>query len=372
MIIGMGLVGGSLAGALKAADAKKVIFGVDVDAKSVSEARRLGIIDAGVSFPPEFSQEAAMSALITEQDPDIIVLSVPIGSFETWFRSIAAADYTGVVTDVGSTKEPVINSAEALLPRLSHFVPGHPMAGSEAGGIHAARADLFEGAYWVLTPLESTDIHVFRRLHTLLTSIGARVISVDAAEHDRAVAVVSHVPHITASSLVTLAERYAGDNGDLLRLAAGGFKDTTRVAAGSPQLWTDIVLNNAGIIAEELDDLTKILASAADMIRSKDEAGVFKLLKAAADVRRSLPAKWVPESAKLTEVRIPMDNRPGIIADITAAAGRTGCNIQAIEIDHQTEDRAILQLTLTDEGQLDAFLSALRDANFKPFASEII
>jgi prephenate dehydrogenase len=157
----------------------------------------------------------------------------------------------------------------------------------------------------------------------------------------------------------------------MLRLAAGGFKDTTRVAAGSPDLWTGILLDNADIIADELSEYTHILSSIESLIRTHDEKGLYKILADAADTRRALPAKWAPDSAKLIELRIPMDNRPGIIAEITAAAGRTGCNIQAIEIDHQTEERAVLELILTDEGDIDGFIATLEELKFKPYRKDL-
>jgi prephenate dehydrogenase len=365
LIIGLGLIGGSLAESLRASENIPVkIFGVDLNAESVSTALDLGIIDDGVVFE-------SVIELLSDDTLDLVVLATPVDSYPQWFDILEKSGYAGVVTDVGSTKVPVIKYAQTHLKNIKYFIPGHPMAGSEAGGISAARADLFDGAYWILTPDEETDIHVYRRLHTLLASLGARVISTTPAEHDRVIAIVSHVPHIAASSLVSLVGNHAGENGDMLRLAAGGFKDTTRVAAGSPDLWTGILLDNADIIADELCEYTHILSSIESLIRTRDEKGLHKILADAADARRALPAKWAPDSAKLIELRIPMDNRPGIIAEITAAAGRTGCNIQAIEIDHQTEERAVLELILTDEGDIDGFIATLEELKFKPYRRDL-
>jgi prephenate dehydrogenase len=374
LIIGVGLIGGSLAGALKTRDAGLKVVGVDADPFTVKTALDLGIIDEGkVCGGPvqgavgETDESVSLESILSGEEIDLVILATPVNTYPEWFRFLARSDYAGVVTDVGSTKQAVVAYAREALPRIGCFVPGHPMAGSEAGGISAANAELFDGAYWILTPCDRTDAHVFRRLHTLLTAIGARVISVDPAEHDRVIAIVSHVPHIAAASLVALAGHHAGKDGDLLRFAAGGFKDTTRVAAGNPDLWTGILLDNADIVADALREFTQILSSAEDMLRSKNREGLYETLKAAAAARKALPAKWIPESSQLIEVRIPMGNRPGIVAEITAVAGRAGCNIQAIEIDHQTEERAVLTLTLTDEGHIDDFITTLQTAGFKPY-----
>jgi prephenate dehydrogenase len=371
LIIGMGFIGGSLAGALKMADETVRIYGVDTDPEAIRTAIEGGLVDGGAVFSPEGDHDAIMR-ILKDHPIDLAVLCTPVDSYPAWFQILEGSGYRGIITDVGSTKEPAIAHAKAHLHRTRSFIAGHPMAGSEVSGIAGARSDLFDGVYWILTPdkRNDLDLQAFRRLHGLLTSIGARVISVDPAEHDRLIAIISHIPHVAASSLVALAGNHAGGNGEMFRLAAGGFKDTTRVAAGSPDLWTGILLNNADIVAEELDEFARIITSMAEMIRNRDAAGVHRLLSEAAEIRKSLPAKWLPESAKLIVVQISMDNRPGIIAKITTAAGQSGCNIQAIEIIHQTEERAVLELTLTDEGNFDAFIATLNDADLKAYIRE--
>ncbi|MDR1953560.1 MAG: prephenate dehydrogenase/arogenate dehydrogenase family protein, partial [Clostridiales Family XIII bacterium] len=303
LIIGMGFIGGSLAGALREADETVRIYGVDTDFEAIRTAIEGGLIEGGEAFSP-VGDHAAIMRILKENPIDLVVLCTPVDSYPTWFQILDDSDYRGIITDVGSTKEPAIAYAKAHLCRTSSFIAGHPMAGSEVSGIAGARSDLFDGAYWILTPdkRNDLDIHAFRRLHGLLTSIGARVISVDPAEHDRLIAIISHIPHVAASSLVALAGDHAGGNGEMFRLAAGGFKDTTRVAAGSPDLWTGILLNNADIVAEELDEFARIITSMAEMIRNRDAEGVHRLLSEAAEIRKSLPAKWLPESAKLIVV----------------------------------------------------------------------
>jgi prephenate dehydrogenase len=359
MIIGLGLIGGSVAGALKAEDPKIRIYGLDISAEAAGRALKLGLAD-------ETPDRAESVRLLADGEIDLVVLAAPVDAYGAWFDLIGESGYEGVVTDTGSTKEPAISLASEHLKKPERFVPGHPMAGSEQEGIDGARPDLFKNAYWILTPGERTDIYAFRRLHELLTQLGARVLSIDPAEHDRAVAIISHVPHIAAAALVLLAGGHSGENGDLLRLAAGGFKDTTRIASGSSELWTGILLNNAEVVTDELAELSGIISRFGSLISAGDADGVRKLLRDASAIRSSLPSKWVKASAKLIEVRIPMDDRKGIIAEITTAAGHSDCNIEAIDIDHQTEDRAVLELILTDEGDLDGFIETLKSSGFKP------
>jgi len=260
----------------------------------------------------------------------------------------------------------VLKAVREHMPDPSRFVGGHPMAGSELSGVSAARADLFDGAYWLLTPAEDTDPEVFRSLHALVTAIGARVIAVDAAAHDEAVAIVSHVPHVAAAALVDLAAAHSGERQELLRLAAGGFKDTTRIAAGSADLWTGICLDNAEALSEGLEELSARLETFRRALDSRDSETVREWLARAAEVRRSLPAQWVPHTASLAELAVPMLDRPGVVAEITGAASRAGCNIEAIDIDHQSESSAVLVLVLTDEGDYRALLTDLITRGYEP------
>jgi prephenate dehydrogenase len=354
---------------LKSADAGvgdgvPFIYGYDADEEACTAAIGLGYVDVAVSHGDLRELLSGGTAAI-----DLVVLAVPAGALGEWFALIADSGYKGVVTDVCSTKAGAVELARSLLRYPEHFVPGHPMAGSEQSGLAAANAGLFSGAYWILTPGEDTDAEAYGGVHALLASVGARVISVSPAEHDRVVAIVSHVPHVAAAALVTLVGNHAGKDGDMLRLAAGGFKDTTRVASGSADLWAGILTDNADVVAEELSEYGQIISEFERLVRAGDAdslRSLRSLLSDAATVRSSLPSKWTSQSEALTTVRVPMDDRRGIIAEITAAAGRAGCNIEAIDIDHITEDRAELELVLTDEGDPNGFICALEAAGFRP------
>lgn len=361
-IIGVGLIGGSLAAAAKRLDAPPLVLGIDTDVEALAYALDNGIVDAALA-PDDL---LASGRFGPSGDIELVVLATPASYAEEWLERLSSAGYRGLVTDVASTKSGVLDAASRVLGSGAMFVGGHPMAGSELSGVQAARPDLFDGAYYILTPTDSTDPEAFRRLHTFISSLGARVITVEPAEHDRAVAIISHVPHVTASALVDLAKAHAGEGDELLRLAAGGFKDTTRIAAGSPDLWTGICLDNAEALSQGIEELRDVLGEFAARVRARDAEGIRDWLERAADVRRALPSQWVPATAALWELLIPMIDRPGIVAEVTSSVGRAGCNIEAIEIDHQSESSAVLVLVLTDEGDHPQLVRDLEKRGFEP------
>ena len=367
-IVGVGLIGGSLAAALKALpeERRPRLLGVARRAETREYALANGIVDEALD--PEAAVEAGwFGPADSEAAADLVVIGAPPSATVDWIRRLGGLGYQGVVTDVASTKAGVVAAAGEYLT-VATFIGGHPMAGSERSGVEAARADLFKDAYYVLTPSADTPPETYRALHALATSLGARVIAIDPSMHDEAVAVVSHAPHVAAAALTRLAARRANTEEGVLRLAAGGFKDTTRIAAGSPELWTGICMDNAVALGESLAALTADLTAFGDALAAGDATALDAWLASAAEVRRALPARWVPATEALTELFVPVTDRPGAVADVTLAASRCGCNIEDIEIDHQSEATAVLRLVLTDEGDLDGLLSTLRDSGFEPTA----
>lgn len=357
-IAGLGLIGASLAASLRAAYPSIEIFGADIDARTRDVALERGWVD-GASAP----DDGAFRAFVTERC-DLAVVATPVDAAESILGLLADWGFAGVITDTASTKAHLAEAAASILPHPCNYVPGHPMAGSEVNGIEGARADLFKGAYWILCPDEATPPEHFTRLHELITGMSARVIALRREDHDQSIAIVSHVPHFMASSLMQLASRHADADRSLLRLAAGGFKDSTRIAAGSPELWCGIAFDNADAIRAGLDEIIGIIASFSDALERGDRAGFTRLLAEAAQARRALPAAWVPSTEDLLEVRIPMEDRRGVVAEVTTIASAAGCNIQSIEIDHITEDSAVLSLVLTDEGDVGKLSTSLIKAGF--------
>ena len=358
-VVGVGLIGGSIAAGACSLSARPLVRGIDPDEAALGHAVGQGVVDEAAT--PE---EAFDRGWLAGGGDDLFVLATPVTLVLEWIRRLAESGFVGTVTDVASTKAAVVEAAEAAFGDAAAFVGGHPMAGSERSGVEAASAELFRGAYYVLTPGAGSDMDAYRRVHSFVTSLGARVISVDPTEHDEAVALISHVPHMAAAALTNLAAR--GERQDILRLAAGGFKDMTRIAAGSPALWTGISVENREAILRGVDDLAGVLQEYRDLLEARDAGGITDWLEEAAGVRRRIPAQWVPATTDLMELTMPVRDRPGVVSEVTTAVGRHGCNIEDIEIDHETEDRALLRLVLTDEGDLVGLVSDLEGRGYEP------
>lgn len=356
-IAGLGLIGASLAAALREAYPAVQLYGADIDESTCEIAVQRNWVD-GACAPEAPGFRAFVGSA------DLVVVATPVDATESILRLLAEWDYAGVITDTASTKEHIAQVAGDILPHPQNYVPGHPMAGSEVNGIEGARPELFKGAYWILCPDASTPPEHFTRLHELVTGMGARVIALRREDHDQSVAIVSHVPHFMASSLMQLANRHADKDRSLMRLAAGGFKDSTRIAAGSPELWCGIAFDNAPAIKAGLDEMCQIIQSFSQALEQGDRMTLTRLLADAAEARRALPAAWVPSTEDLLEVRIPMEDRRGVVAEVTTIASAAGCNIQSIEIDHITEDSAVLSLILTDEGDVGKLSTSLIKAGF--------
>jgi prephenate dehydrogenase len=362
LIVGVGLIGGSIAAALKAlGDCAPYVRGIDIEPHAIEEARAKGFIDEGALANAD---EGQLVAWLADGQTDLVVLAIPASSAAEWFERIEQSGYRGILTDVASTKAAITRLAEHLLSRSTRYIPGHPMAGSEVNGIEGARATLFQNAHWILCPDEHSDPQAYTRLHEFVTSLGARSITLPREEHDEAIAVVSHVPHMVASALVQLAGSHARDQQEIFRLAAGGFKDTTRIAAGSPELWCGIALDNREALSQGLGEIRQIISRIEASLEAGDARALNRLLTDAARLRASIPSTWVPDSSRLVEVRIPMANRSGVVAQVTGFAAKAACNIQSIDIDHINEATAILELILTDEGDIGRFMGMLIDGGF--------
>jgi len=344
-IIGTGLIGGSVGLALRRAGVE--VRGVDRDPERARRALAMGALDAAVPT----ATEAATGA-------DLVVVAVPVGEIPG--AVIAALDAgASAVTDVGSVKRPVVDAVEEARPELAgRFVGGHPMAGSEQDGLDGAAADLFAGATWVLTPTERTDPTTFAVVRARLRSIGAEVFAVGPDEHDALVAVVSHVPQLAATTLMDVAARRGADHALLLRLAAGGFRDMTRIAAGHPGIWPDICVANRDAIVAALDQYVDALAEIRSMVATGDRARLLEVLQRARAARRSLPTGFAAD-VELAELHVPIADRPGSLAEVTTLAGTLGVNIADVEIAHSVEGSGGVLVLLLAAVDADDFVAAL-------------
>ncbi|MBI1284775.1 MAG: prephenate dehydrogenase/arogenate dehydrogenase family protein [Thiobacillus sp.] len=274
-IVGTGLIGGSFALALKQADAVGEVLGVGRNTAKLTLARELGLVDRAVDW-----SEAGQA--------DCILLAVPVGETESVLRRLAPHLKAGaIVTDAGSTKLNVVAAARTTLGgRFADFVPGHPIAGSEQSGPGAARADLYHGKRVVLTPQTDTHTDAVTIVKALWQATGAEVETLDAALHDRVFAAVSHLPHLAAYALVDdLARRADGDT--FFRFAASGFRDFTRIAGSSPEMWRDIALSNREALLAELDAYLDALRTLRQAVSDEDAAGLLEIFSRARNAREN-------------------------------------------------------------------------------------
>ena len=315
-VIGVGLIGGSVA--LAARDRLgATVAGFDSSAEAISEAAGRGVLDS-----------CARDVAEAVDGAEAVFVAVPVGTLAAAVRdALAAAPGDCVITDVGSTKRAIVAAAAD-----ERFVGGHPLAGAESAGVRHARADLFEGATWYLTPTESTSGILYERLHRILHRFGARPAAIDAQAHDTILATVSHLPHVLANVLVAqAAEALESGPHPPERLPATGpsFRDATRVAGAPSSIWTDIYLSNADALGGAIEHTVAALQRIKRTLSDGDgEAIAAWNDRAQEDRRRLLEAQLA--GGPLSELRVSVPNRPGVIAQLALELGRAGVNIADI------------------------------------------
>ncbi|MFN0027684.1 MAG: prephenate dehydrogenase [Acidimicrobiales bacterium] len=340
-IVGLGLIGGSIGLALR--QRGWTVSGQDRNEDRHDQAMAGGVIDR-VGLDPT---------------AEITFVATPVGALSDAVTE-ALAHTSGLVTDVGSVKAPVVSAVDD--PR---FVGGHPMAGSELIGLDGADADMFSGAVWVLTPRSTTPDATFTAVASIVADLGAEVVAVAAEAHDGLVAVVSHVPHLTAATLMTLADERAEDHAALLRLAAGGFRDMTRIASGHPAIWPDICAENRDAILTTLDQLIEGLGRMRQLVEANNRGGLTEVLERARHARSNLPARSVrPE--EMAEVRVPIPDRTGAAAELFTLAAELGVNIASFEVVHSLEGSRGVAVLLVDAQRAELFRGGLLARRFKP------
>ena len=275
-LIGVGLIGGSFALALREAGLVREIVGVGRSAENLSAALGMYVIDASLTDPAQAVQGA-----------DLVLLAVPVGQMGESMAAIAPhlGAHT-VVTDVGSTKQEVVTLARQYLgAHLSRFVPGHPIAGAEKSGVKAARGELFRERNVVLTPLAETDAAAVELVTRLWQRCGAKVSQMGAADHDAVFAAVSHLPHVLAFALVDYIASQTNAE-QLFGFAASGFRDFTRIAGSSPEMWRDICLANRDTMLSQLSGFERELAQIKALLEQGDGAALVQLFSRARDARQ--------------------------------------------------------------------------------------
>lgn len=321
-IVGVGLIGGSLGMAWKAAGAVAEVIGIARRPETIDEAISVGAIDRGTLDLAEGVGEA-----------DVVILAAPVLSIVPLFRALRPHVKPGtIISDVGSTKEQICRTIWLEGTGDGLFIGGHPMAGSEREGVLAADPYLFENAPYILVPPADAPQESVDRLASLVRSSGARPLVMDAEVHDRIVAAVSHIPHLIATALVRFAAEEAETTPGVLELAAGGFRDTTRVASGPEDVWTDICMTNVSRISAGLERFEEVLRRLRETLSRQDADGLYEALAYSRRVRQKLPAKAKGILSTVHEIVVHVVDRPGAIAEVTQILAAAGINIIDIEI----------------------------------------
>jgi prephenate dehydrogenase len=314
-VLGVGLIGGSIGLAARERLEADVV-GFDPDRESVARALDLGAL-----------KEAADSAEGAVAGADLVFCAAPVRALpEVVAAALTASGEDAVVTDVGSTKRELVASV-AGHAAADRFIGGHPLAGAETAGVEHARGDLFEGARWYLTPGAGAGGMHYDRLQRAVAGLGARPEAVDAESHDRVMATVSHLPHVIANVLVAQAQAALSEESERLPQVGPSFRDTTRVAGANPAVWTDIFAANSDAVAGEIDRVVERLRAAADLLRAGDAGALERWQRKAGEARHRL-AEAGMAGGDLRELRVTVDNRPGVVAEIALALGRAGVNIE--------------------------------------------
>ena len=321
-IIGVGLIGGSMGLAIRGWNLANQVTGVDTDLANLELALEL-----------EAVHRISQNNLAAVADADLVVIATPVGLTPGLVSEIAPYLRQGcIVTDVGSTKADVVNQVERLMPLGTSFIGGHPMTGAETAGVKGADRYLFENAIYILTPSKNTEKKALEKMKMLIEGLGARCIELDPQEHDIMVAAVSHLPHLVATALVNTASELDQEYDGLLMLAAGGFRDTTRVASGNPLMWKDICLTNKESILKALDKFAEALERARTLVERCDDLGLKREFEQARELRKNIPSKIKGYWPQAFEIVVTVPDKPGIIGNLANLLGKEGININDIEI----------------------------------------
>lgn len=356
-VIGLGLIGGSIAKALRKKLGIKDITAVDCDTASLNQAVREGVVTRGFT---------ELNAFVFNSD--IIFLCTPVRHSIGYLKIISEnARRDCIVTDVGSTKGQIIRYVDSM-PDHPCFIGGHPMTGGEKMGYSASFAHIFENAYYILTPGKGADSKAMECMAQLVQGIGAIPIPLDADEHDRITGGISHLPHIIAYTLVNLIKEMDSHDGKMQMLAAGGFKDITRIASSSPEMWENIVLSNKDKVLEILREYLELLGRVRNYIESDDSINIYNFFQSSKNYRDSFSSTKKGLIDPVYNIIVDVEDKPGIIGEIATILGSNGINIKNINVSNSREyEQGCLTITLTDLQSVNSAFDLLVSRGYKVY-----
>lgn len=322
-IIGLGLIGGSLALCIKKAHPQSLIVGYDVNSEQRRLAKILGVIDEIAETIPEGAKEA-----------DLIIIAIPVTEVLSTIDVLKDIPLKPncIITDTGSTKVKIVNKAEVFKEKGITFIGGHPMAGSHKSGVIAAKEILFENAFYLFTPKSPENDMAINQLKTWLKGTKAKFLVISPEEHDYLTGVISHFPHVIAASLVHQAEKTSREHSLVTRLAAGGFRDITRIASSSPEMWRDISLHNKEVLIEILNQWEQEMKYVKNMLETEDSQQIYDYFSTAKQYRDELPMKEKGAIPSFYDLYVEIPDYPGVVSEITGYLAEENISITNIRI----------------------------------------
>lgn len=341
-IVGLGLIGSSLALCIKKEHPDTLIVGIDAQPSSEAFALKRNIIDQKAT---SFDEEAQLA--------DIILLCSPVKSTLKQLNRLSQLMLKDsvIITDVGSTKVEIDSVAEKA--GLACFIGGHPMAGSHKSGVTAADDQLFENAYYILTSTKKQDKRV-AVIKELLRGTQAKFVLLSATEHDQITGMLSHLPHIIAAGLVNQSKAFNEEHPRSKQLAAGGFRDITRIASSDPQMWTDILLSNKDALLTLMDTWDAEMQQITQWIKNEEREKIFQFFADARETRNQMPIHKEGAIPAFHDLFVDVPDKPGVIAEVTGILGEANLSLINLKILETREDiYGILQLTFKRSEDVD-------------------
>ncbi|MCD8511441.1 MAG: prephenate dehydrogenase [Bacillus sp. (in: Bacteria)] len=344
LIIGLGLIGGSLALSIKKEHPDCEISGFDIEDGASKLALSLQIID---HITDDYLTEAKKS--------DFIILATPVQSAIQIIEELSSVSLKEncIITDVGSTKNSIVEKGKSLSNKGVYFIGGHPMAGSHKSGITASNIRLFENAYYIITPTKETPISKVIQLQNWLRGTKAKFMELEPNEHDKFTGMISHLPHVIASALVQQTGKLGEKHPVVSQLAAGGFRDITRIASASPAMWRDILLQNKEVLLDLLEDWDHSMKEARHMIENEDTEAIYTFFANAKKLRDGLPVGEKGALMPFNDLYVDVPDHPGVISDVTGILAKEKISITNIRIIEAREDiMGVLRLSFRSKEDL--------------------
>lgn len=358
-IIGLGLIGGSLAKALHEKAGFENIIAIDKDEDALKTAMEEGTISLGLKTPDS-----------SVYSSDMIIISTPVNHTIKYIKDLVPhIPDTCIITDTCSIKGEIVRCVEQLNPKPC-FVGGHPMAGTEMAGYKNSFPHMFENAYYVLTPCSSTTPEALDKLACMVEAIGAIPVVIKAGEHDRITGSISHIPHIIAAALVNLVKESDDGSGKMRTLAAGGFRDITRIASSSPAMWENIVISNKRQIINILKSFNKSLLDFMCSLEKNNTPAITQFFTEAKQFRDSIPAHSAGLLKPICRLIVDVRDKPGIIGEIATVLGNNNINIKNINVTNSREfEQGCLIIDLPDISSVNNAFDLLMNKGYKVYKS---